>query len=127
MGTSEFYRVVEQIPEIVDSLVVDAGSLSETDGTLYLFVVLAPGAVLDTALRRRIASEVRLELSPRHVPDQILSVPAVPRTLNGKKLEVPVKRLLLGAAPESVASRDTLANPSALDDFAALARELRKS
>src|SRR6187549_3786258 len=126
MGTSEFYRVVEQIPEIVDSLVVDTGSLSDAAGTLYLFVVLAPGALLDTALRRRIANDVRRELSPRHVPDQISSVPAVPRTLNGKKLEVPVKRLLLGASPESVASRDTLANPSALDDFAALARELRK-
>ena len=126
MGTSEFYRVVEQIPEIADSLVVDTGSLSDASGTLYLFVVLAPGAVLDTTLRRRIATEVRRELSPRHVPDQISSVPAVPRTLNGKKLEVPVKRLLLGALPESVASRDTLANPSALDAFAALARELHQ-
>ncbi|HKO53971.1 MAG TPA: acetoacetate--CoA ligase [Polyangiaceae bacterium] len=127
MGTSEFYRVVEQIPEIADSLVVDTGSLSDAAGTLYLFVVLAPGVLLDTALRRRIEGEVRRELSPRHVPDQIVSVPAVPRTLNGKKLEVPVKRLLLGAAPESVASRDTLANPSALDDFVALARALRET
>jgi len=127
MGTSEFYRVVEQIPEIADSLVVDTGSLSDATGTLYLFVVLTPGAVLDTSLRRRIESEVRRELSPRHVPDQIKSMPAIPRTLNGKKLEVPVKRLLLGAAPESVASRDTLANPTALDDFAVLARELRNA
>jgi acetoacetyl-CoA synthetase len=127
MGTSEFYRVVEQIPEIADSLVVDTGSLSDATGTLYLFVVLTPGAALDTPLRRRIEGEVRRELSPRHVPDQILSVPAVPRTLNGKKLEIPVKRLLLGAAPESVASRDTLANPVALDEFAALAQELRKA
>ncbi|MES1175385.1 MAG: acetoacetate--CoA ligase [Myxococcales bacterium] len=127
MGTSEFYRVVEQIPEIADSLVVDTGSLADATGTLYLFVVLAPGSTLDSDLRRRIASEVRRELSPRHVPDQILSVPAVPRTLNGKKLEVPVKRLLLGAAPSSVASRDTLANPAALDDFARLAAELRKA
>jgi len=127
MGTSEFYRVVEQIPEIADSLVVDTGSLSDAMGTLYLFVVLTPGAMLDAALRRRIQSEVRRELSPRHVPDEIIGVSAVPRTLNGKKLEVPVKRLLLGAAPESVASRDTLANPTALDAFADLARELRKS
>ncbi|HEY3256856.1 MAG TPA: AMP-binding protein, partial [Polyangiaceae bacterium] len=125
MGTSEFYRVVEQIPEIADSLVVDTGSLADASGTLYLFVVLAPGAVLDQALRRRITSDVRRELSPRHVPDQITSVPAVPRTLNGKKLEVPVKRLLLGAAPETVASRDTLANPEAFDAFAALAENLR--
>jgi len=127
MGTSEFYRVVEQIPEIVDSLVVDTGSLADAAGTLYLFVVLAPGVVLDGALRKRIAAEVRRELSPRHVPDQITNVAAVPRTLNGKKLEVPVKRLLLGAAVESVASRDTLANPAALDDFAALADQLRKA
>jgi acetoacetyl-CoA synthetase len=124
MGTSEFYRVVEQIPEIVDSLVVDTGSLSDATGTLYLFVVLAEGAVLDATLKKRIQAEVRRELSPRHVPDQILSVTAVPRTLNGKKLEVPVKRLLLGAAAEKVASRDTLANPAALDEFARLAAKL---
>ncbi|MEO6602706.1 MAG: acetoacetate--CoA ligase [Polyangiaceae bacterium] len=126
MGTSEFYRVVEQIPEIADSLVVDTGSLADATGTLYLFVVMAPGSALNLDLRRRIASEVRRELSPRHVPDQILAVPAVPRTLNGKKLEVPVKRLLLGAPPSGVASRDTLANPAAFDDFARLAVELRK-
>ncbi|HYQ00155.1 MAG TPA: acetoacetate--CoA ligase [Polyangiaceae bacterium] len=127
MGTSEFYRVVEQIPEVSDSLVVDTGSLADANGTLYLFIVLAPGATLDTTLRRRIESEVRRELSPRHVPDRILSVPAVPRTLNGKKMEIPIKRLLLGAAPETVASRDTLANPAALDDFAALANQLRNT
>ena len=127
MGTSEFYRVVEQIPEIADSLVVDTGSLADSNGTLYLFVVLAPGAALDLALRRRIGAAVRQQLSPRHVPDQILAVPAVPRTLNGKKLEVPVKRMLLGAAAQAVASRDTLANPEALDDFARMAEELRKS
>ena len=125
MGTSEFYRVVEKIPEIVDSLVVDTGSLTDATGTLYLFVVLSPGAELDATLKKRIASEVRRELSPRHVPDQILSVPMVPRTLNGKKLEVPVKRLLLGAAADTVASRDTLSNPAALDHFAALALQLR--
>jgi acetoacetyl-CoA synthetase len=124
MGTSEFYRVVEQIPEIVDSLVVDTGSLADAIGTLYLFVVLSPGAELDAALRRRVADAVRRELSPRHVPDHIIRVAAVPRTQNGKKLEVPVKRLLLGATVEVVASRDTLANPAALDDFARLAREL---
>jgi acetoacetyl-CoA synthetase len=125
MGTSEFYRVVEQLPEIADSLVVDTGSLSDSAGTLYLFVALVPGAHLDAELKKRIAHAVRHELSPRHVPDQILSVPSVPHTLNGKKLEVPVKRLLLGALAASVASRDTLSNPEALDHFAALAKELR--
>ncbi len=127
MGTSEFYRVVERIPEIADSLVVDTGSLADATGTLYLFVVLGPGVELDDALKKRIGREVRRELSPRHVPDRILSVPSVPRTLNGKKLEVPVKRLLLGADPATVASRDTLANPAALDEFTALAKELRKT
>ncbi len=125
MGTSEFYRVVEQFPEIADSLVVDTGSLTDANGTLYLFVVLAPNAVLDDALKKQIASGVRRELSPRHVPDEILAVPAVPRTLNGKKLEVPVKRLLLGVDAAKVASRDTLANPDALDAFARLALTLR--
>jgi acetoacetyl-CoA synthetase len=125
MGTSEFYRVVEQIAEVADSLVVDTGSLAEATGTLYLFIVLAPGVALDATLKKRIASEIRRELSPRHVPDQILAVAAVPRTQNGKKLEVPVKRLLLGAEAAAVASRDTLANPAALDEFAALAKELR--
>jgi acetoacetyl-CoA synthetase len=125
MGTSEFYRVIEQMPEIVDSLVVDTGSLEDATGRLYLFVVLAPNAALDEAMKKGIASEVRQKLSPRHVPDEILAVPAVPRTLSGKKLEVPVKRLLLGAAPEKIASRDTLANPEAFDAFVTLAAELR--
>jgi acetoacetyl-CoA synthetase len=124
MGTSEFYRVVEALPEIADSLVVDTGSL-ETDavGKLWLFVVLAPGNELTSDLERRIKDTVRRDLSPRHVPDTIRAVRAVPRTLNGKKLEVPVKRILLGTAPEKAASRDTLADPSALDAFVALARE----
>jgi len=125
MGTSEFYRVVERIPEIADSLVVDTGSLTDVNGTLYLFVVLAPGAVLDPELQARIARDVRRDLSPRHVPDRIVAVSAVPRTMNGKKLEVPVKRLLQGAAPETVASRDTLANPAALDELAAFAGAAR--
>ena len=119
--------MVERIPGILDSLVVDTGSLADSTGKLYLFVVLAAGAVLDEALKKRLASEVRRGLSPRHVPDEILSVAAVPRTLNGKKLEVPVKRLLLGAAAESVASRDTMLNPAALDAFARLAGELRRA
>ena len=103
---------------------VEIGLILSAGGE-FVFVVMAQGSALDVELRRRIASEVRRELSPRHVPDQILAVAAVPRTLNGKKLEVPVKRLLLGAQPSSVASKDTLANPAALDDFARLAAELR--
>ncbi len=125
MGTSEFYRVVEHIPELADSLVVDTGSLTNATGTLYLFVVLAPGVELSTTLKKRISETVRRELSPRHVPDHILRVRSVPRTINGKKMEVPVKRLLLGAPVSSVANPDTLANPEALAELAALALELR--
>jgi len=126
MGTSEFYRVIEGLPAIADSLVVDTASLEgDAVGKLWLFVVLAPGATLDHALERHIKDVVRRDLSPRHVPDQIVAVRAVPRTLNGKKLEVPVKRILLGTPPEKAASRDTLADPSALDAFVELARSGR--
>jgi acetoacetyl-CoA synthetase len=124
MGTSEFYRVVEGLPEIIDSLVVDTGSLEgDAIGKLWLFVVLAPDTELGSELERRIKDAVRRDLSPRHVPDTIRAVRAVPRTLNGKKLEVPVKRILLGTPPEKAASRDTLADPSSLDVFVALAAE----
>jgi acetoacetyl-CoA synthetase len=126
MGTSEFYRVVEALPEIQDSLVVDTGSLeSDAVGKLWLFVVLAPGVTLENQLERRIKATIVKELSPRHAPDEIRAVRAVPRTQNGKKLEVPVKRILLGVAPERAASRDTLADPQALDDFVALAAKIR--
>jgi acetoacetyl-CoA synthetase len=122
MGTSEFYRVVEGLPEIADSLVVDTGSLEgDAVGKLWLFVVLAPGVELSSELEHRIKGVVRRDLSPRHVPDTIRAVRVVPRTLNGKKLEVPVKRILLGTPAEKAASRDTLADPSSLDAFVALA------
>jgi acetoacetyl-CoA synthetase len=92
-------------------------------GELLLFVVPGPDAVLDEALRNRIANALRSELSPRHVPDRIVSVPAIPRTLTGKKLEAPVKRILRGESSEQVASRDSLLDPAALDAFVALASE----
>jgi acetoacetyl-CoA synthetase len=122
MGTSEFYRVVESLPEIADSLVVDTGSLEDAVGRMWLFVVPKAGHELDATLRRHLKDVLRAELSPRHVPDELVAIRAVPRTLNGKKLEVPVKRILLGAAPEQVASRDTLANPEALDELVELVR-----
>jgi acetoacetyl-CoA synthetase len=121
LGTSEFYSVVEELPEIVDSLVVHLEDAEGGAGELLLFVVLADGAVLDDALRERIGRSLRSELSPRHVPDTIEQMPAIPRTLTGKKLEMPVKRILLGVAPEAVASRDALLDPTALDAFAELA------
>jgi acetoacetyl-CoA synthetase len=123
MGTSEFYRVVEEVPEVLDSLVVDTSMLG-TEGKLLLFVVLREGAVLDDGLRKRIATRIREDLSPRHVPDEAYAIAEVPRTLNGKKLEVPVKKILNGVAPEQAVSRDALGNPQALDTFIALAAKL---
>jgi acetoacetyl-CoA synthetase len=121
IGTAEFYGVVEALPEVADSLVVHLEDAGGGAGELLLFVALRDGRRLDDELRRRIADELRQELSPRHVPDRIEAVPGVPRTLSGKKLEVPVKRILLGASPEVAASRDALADPSALDPFVRLA------
>jgi acetoacetyl-CoA synthetase len=122
LGTAEFYGVVEELPEVADSLVVHLEDPAGGPGELVLFVVPAPGAALDDALRGRIARELRTALSPRHVPDRIVAVPAVPRNRTGKKLELPAKRILLGAAPEEVASRDVLADPTSLDVFVELAR-----
>lgn len=125
MGTSEFYRVVESLPEVADSLVVDTGSLEDSEGKLFLFVVPRSGTKLDEALEQKIKATIRRELSPRHVPDAIVAVTSVPRTLNGKKVEVPIKRILLGTAPEKAANPDTLADPKALDAFVEFARKLR--
>jgi acetoacetyl-CoA synthetase len=122
MGTSEFYRVVEELPEVVDSLVIDTGELGR-EGRLLLFVVLREGATLDDRLQTAIRDRLRAQLSPRHVPDEIHQIAEVPRTLNGKKLEVPVKRILAGGAAERAASRDALANPAALDAFVRLAAQ----
>jgi len=119
IGTAEFYAVVESIPEVDDSVVIHLESSDE----LLLFVQLREGAMLDEGLEARIRRELRDSLSPRHAPDRILAVPAVPRTLSGKKLEVPVKRILSGTPPDEAASRGSLANPHALDAFAELARE----
>ena len=123
LGTGEFYAVVEDIPEIFDALVIHLEDGSGGGGELLLFVVPGPDAVLDDGLRDRIAKALRAELSPRHVPDQVISVPAIPRTLTGKKLEAPVKRILRGESSERVASRDSLLDPAALDAFVALAAE----
>ncbi len=121
LGTGEFYSVVEELPEIVDSLVVHLEDEEGGSGELVLFVVLANDAVLDDDLRSRIAVALRSQLSPRHVPDMIRAVPAIPRTLTGKKLEAPVKRILRGEPVEAVASKDSLVDPAALDTFAAIA------
>ncbi|MBV9838814.1 MAG: acetoacetate--CoA ligase [Solirubrobacterales bacterium] len=125
LGTGEFYALVEDMPEIVDALVVHLEDEGGGLGELLLFVVPAEGVALDDALRARISAALRQELSPRHVPDTIVSVPGIPRTLTAKKLETPVKRILLGARPEEVASRDALAKPEALDAFVAFAEGRR--
>ncbi|MEX2047119.1 MAG: acetoacetate--CoA ligase [Chloroflexota bacterium] len=111
MGTSDFYRIVEALAEIQDSLVVEVGG---DNAELVLFVVLAPGATLDDGLRRSINEILRRELSPRHAPDRILAVTEIPKTLNGKKLEIPVKRLLMGQPLSGAVSEGAVANPASL-------------
>ena len=123
LGTAEFYRAVEARPEVADSLVVHLEDTDGGGGELLLFVVLAPGQELDAELRAVIGNELRVNLSPRHVPDAIYQVPAIPRTLSGKKLEVPVKRILTGTPAEQAASRGSLADPDALVAFERLAAQ----
>jgi acetoacetyl-CoA synthetase len=121
-GTAEFTAVVDGVPGVEDSLVVHLEDATGSGpGELVLLVVLTPGTTIDTAAAP-IRAALRDQLSPRHVPDRIEVVGAIPRTLSGKKLEVPVKRILLGEDPDDVASRGALADPDALDDVAALAR-----
>jgi acetoacetyl-CoA synthetase len=123
VGTSELYRVVERIPGIADSLVVDTGG-PDGEGAIVLFVVL-DGIELDDDLRARIVSDLRSQLSPRHAPDRIVEAPGVPMTLNGKRLEVPVKRLLAGEPAESVASPESLQDPEVFRWYAEHAASLR--
>ncbi len=115
MGTAEFYRVVEEIPGVEDSLVIDTSGAG-SEGRLLLFVVPAAGADFEV-LRDELRGAIRRELSPRHVPDQITAIDAVPRTLNGKKCEVPVKRVLAGVPLEKAVSIGALANPEAMAAF----------
>ena len=121
MGTSEIYRAVLTLDEIVDALVLDL-PLPGTEGFMPLFVVLRDGATLDDELIARIRKRIREDCSPRHVPDLIEQIQEVPRTLSGKVLELPVKRILLGAHPDTTVSRDALATPQALEPFEQMAR-----
>ncbi len=114
IGTSELYSAVETVPGIVDSLAVDTGALGR-EGELWLFVVLAEGTALDEALAAQIRAALRERLSPRHVPDEIRAVPEVPKTLSGKKLEVPIKRILTGTPVERAVNLGTLANPHSIE------------
>jgi acetoacetyl-CoA synthetase len=117
MGTAEFYAVVEDVDGVVDSLVVHHTDPEGGPGELVLFVVLEEGLVLDDERRSAIAAAVREEISPRHVPDKAHQIPEVPRTIAGKKMEVPVKRLLEGEPLEAVANPGAMANPGSLDVF----------
>jgi acetoacetyl-CoA synthetase len=123
MGTAEIYSAVEGVEEVAESLVVD---VSKPGGESYmpLFVVLKGEAELDDDLKGRIKRSIKERTSPRHVPNEIFAVPDIPKTLNGKKLEVPVKKILSGTPPDEAASRDSLSNPESLDRFAELSRQL---
>jgi acetoacetyl-CoA synthetase len=122
MGTSEIYRAVATVPEVLDAIVVDVPR-GGSEGELWmgLFVVLREGAALDEDLQKTIKRRIREDCSPRHVPNEILAIDEVPRTLSGKVLEVPVKKILMGTAPTQAASVDSLANPRSLDYFVSLA------
>jgi acetoacetyl-CoA synthetase len=122
MGTSELYSAVEALPEVLDSMVVDLEYLGR-DSYMPLFVVLREGLVLDDALRQRLNNAVRTALSPRFVPDEIFHVAEIPRTLTGKKQELPIKKLMLGQPLEKVLNKDAMANPGCLDWYVALARQ----
>jgi len=118
MGTSEIYRAVLALDEITDALVVDVGGWGPNhEDWMPLFVVLRDGTELDDAVIKRIATRIREDCSPRHVPNEVVAVKEIPRTLSGKVLELPVKRILMGTDPEKAASRDSLQNPEALDFF----------
>lgn len=125
LGSSEIYEAVESLPEILDSLVVDLEFLGR-DSFMPLFVVLADGADLSQALSERIHAAIRDHVSPRFLPNEIHVIAEVPRTLSGKKLEVPVKKLLLGGDPEAVVNRDSMANPASFDAFVAYAARRAK-
>jgi acetoacetyl-CoA synthetase len=122
MGSSEIYRVVEAIPEVLDSLII---GVEQTGGRYYmpLFVVLREGVELDDALRTKIKTTLRTHISPHHVPDEIIQVTDVPRTLSGKKLEVPIKKLFMGIPIEKAISMDALSNPQSLQFYIRLAQE----
>ncbi|HEY4665002.1 MAG TPA: acetoacetate--CoA ligase, partial [Comamonas sp.] len=121
MGTSEIYSAVEALPEVLDSMVVDLEYLGR-ESFMPMFVVLREGVALDAALEAKLGAAIRQALSPRFVPDEIVQVPEIPRTLTGKKQELPIKKLLLEQPLEKVVNKDTMANPSSLDWFVAYAQ-----
>ncbi|MCW5651187.1 MAG: acetoacetate--CoA ligase [Ramlibacter sp.] len=126
MGTSELYSAVEALPEVMDSMVVDLEYLGR-DSYMPLFVVLRDGVALDDAMRARLNGAIKTALSPRFVPNDIFQVAEIPRTLSGKKQELPIKKLLLGQPLEKVVNKDAMANPGCLDWYVAFARDRQSS
>jgi acetoacetyl-CoA synthetase len=126
MGTSELYSAVEALPEVMDSMVVDLEYLGK-ESYMPLFVVLREGVAFDDALKARINNAIRTALSPRFVPNAIFQVGEIPRTLSGKKQELPIKKLLLGQPIEKVINKEAMANPGCLDWYVAFARERAQS
>lgn len=124
LGTSEIYRVVEGVEEVIESLVIDLELLGRTS-FMPLFIVLQQGTVLDESLQTKIKNEIRTKISPRFVPDKIYEVEEIPKTISGKKLEVPIRKILLGFEPEKVANPDSLANPNSLVFYKELAEVLK--
>jgi len=122
MGTSELYSAVEALPEVMDSMVVDLEYLGK-ESYMPLFVALRPGVLLDEALKKRINDAIKTALSPRFIPNAIFHVAEIPRTLSGKKQELPIKKLMLGHPLEKVVNKDAMANPGCLDWYVNLARE----
>jgi len=119
MGSSEIYRIVESLPEVMDSLVIGA-ELPHGQYYMPLFVVLREGVMLDETLKASICAALRTQISPHHVPDEIIQIPEVPRTLSGKKMEVPIKKLLMGIPIEKVASIDAMSNPQSLRNLVSI-------
>jgi len=124
MGTSEIYAAVEALPEVLDSLVIDLEYLGR-ESRLMMFVVLRPGLPLDAALQGRIKEAIKHSVSPRFIPDDLIQAPEVPRTLSGKKQEVPIKKVFLGQPLERVVNRDAMANPGCLDWYVAQAQAVK--
>ena len=124
MGTSELYSAVEALPEVMDSMVVDLEYLGR-DSYMPLFVVLRDGVWLDDALRDKLNLAIKTALSPRFLPNAIFQVAEIPRTLSGKKQELPIKKLLLGQPIEKVVNKDAMANPGCLDWYVALAERIK--
>jgi acetoacetyl-CoA synthetase len=117
MGTAEIYRVVEELPEVLDSMVVDLEYLGR-ESYMPLFVVLREGHVLDDTLKQHLCDQIRTRLSARHVPNEVFAAPEIPRTLTGKKMELPIKKLLLGAQINKIANPDAMSNPGSLQWYA---------